>query len=121
MGQAQDTIVNSSAVAFKTIETHFARKGITWDNNDNESTNEDDLLRSDAQTSNVEEEMEKEYKHTTNDNINYEIQAIEDEVESIENNNYPEETESEDPMEIKLREILQQMETNINEKNEIVR
>jgi hypothetical protein len=114
LDQAQDTIVNSTAVAFRSI----------WE--DNESTNEDDLLRNDPQAEReLEEENEKEYEHTNeqiNDNIDYEIQSIEDEVEKIEKHSYPEETESEDQIVTKNKEILEKiMETIINENNEIVR
>ena len=112
LDQAQGTIVNSTSVAFSSM----------WE--DNESTNEDDLLRKDAQDSNVQEETEKEYENTSyeiNDNIDYEIQSIEDEVEKIEKHNYLEETESEDQMITKNKKMLHLMETINNENNEIVR
>ena len=118
MDQAQGAIANSTSVAFSSI----------WE--DNEATNEGDLVRNDAQASDAEKETEKEYEHTgeeANDNIEYEIQSIEDEVNALEKFNYPEETESEE--EIKNKEIrfttirydLRLEDTIYDENNEIVR
>ena len=112
LNQAQDTIVNSTSVAFDSI----------WE--DADSTDEEDLVRTNVQASNLEEDTEEEYEYTNeeiNDNIDFEIQTIEDEVEKLERHNYLEETEPKDRIETINKNKLQLMQMITSENNEIVR
>ena len=113
VAQTREAIENSPSVAIRLV----------W--NDDEPKNEKELGRTTkSQMSNVEEQMKAEYEYNNkdvNDDVDYEIQSIEDEVKEIENYDYQEDPENEEKNNLKLAEVFNSMETIDTKKNEIVR
>jgi len=110
--QTREAIGNSPSVAIRLV----------W--SDDEPKNEEVLGRTKSQTSNVEGQIKFEYEDNNkgvDDDIDYEIQSIEDDVKEIEKYDYQEDTENEEKNNPKTSEVFQLMETFDTENNEIVR
>ena len=109
---------------FKDSKAHERSKLAIKEIFENEASNEaitiKEDLDSEEETGTITDNTKTFSKTTDHDRIEEEIEMVEDEVEEVEYNSYPEESDAENQIKTKTKEIMQLMQTIDHDDNEIV-